>query len=258
MAIEFVKLEAARAARGVRLVVLGGVPSPWSEAAKGILHVKGIDALAVRYRVDNDSVRTWTGVQNAPVLMVDDEAPRSHWADILGRLERLDSRVPLVPQARDARLRLWGLAHEILGDGGLLWSGRLLMVHDSLTSGGERGFPVPVSQFLATRYGYDAARVPAARERCREVLELMLEAAREGRARGSRYLIGDALTAADIYAAVALAPFAPLEEALCPMIPMVRSAFDSLDRTSTPPVPAELLEHRAFVYERHLELPVRL
>jgi glutathione S-transferase len=88
------------------------------------------------------------------------------------------------------------------------------MVHDSLTSGGERGFPVAVSQFLATRYGYDAARVPAARERCREVLELMLEAAREGRARGSRYLIGDSLTAADIYAAVALAPFAPLEDAL--------------------------------------------
>ena len=258
MAIEFVKLDKARAARGVRLVVLGAVPSPWSEAAKGILHVKGIDALAVRYRLDDDALKAWTGVHNAPVLIYDDEPPRSHWADILALAERIDDRVPLVPEARDARLRLWGLGHEILGEGGLLWAGRLLMVHDSLTSGGERGFPAPVSQYLGKRYGYEPARVPAARARCAEVFELLAEAVRESRARGGQYLVGERLTAADIYAAVALAPFSPLDDTRCPLIPMVRGAFESLDKTLTPPVPAEVLEHRAFVYDKHLELPVRL
>jgi hypothetical protein len=40
MPIEFVDLEAARDAAGLRMVVVSGVPSPWGEAAKGILHVK--------------------------------------------------------------------------------------------------------------------------------------------------------------------------------------------------------------------------
>ena len=84
MAIEFVELDAARAARGVRLVLLGMVPSPWSEAAKGIFHVKGIDVVATRFRIGDDAVKAWTGIHNAPVVMFDDEPPRSHWADILG------------------------------------------------------------------------------------------------------------------------------------------------------------------------------
>jgi hypothetical protein len=38
--MRFVGLEEARAATGLKLVVAASLPSPWSEAAKGILHVK--------------------------------------------------------------------------------------------------------------------------------------------------------------------------------------------------------------------------
>ena len=43
MPFAYVSVEEAIQRRGVRMVVVGNVPSPWGEAAKGILHIKGID-----------------------------------------------------------------------------------------------------------------------------------------------------------------------------------------------------------------------
>ena len=48
MTFDYVSVEEAIERRGLRMVVVGGVPSPWGEAAKGILHIKGIDWVAVR------------------------------------------------------------------------------------------------------------------------------------------------------------------------------------------------------------------
>ena len=38
----YVSITQARAAPGLRMACLRGVPSPWTEAAKGIFHVKGL------------------------------------------------------------------------------------------------------------------------------------------------------------------------------------------------------------------------
>ena len=46
--VEFVELEVAKAARGLRLVTVGGIPSPWSEAAKALFVCKEIPFVAVR------------------------------------------------------------------------------------------------------------------------------------------------------------------------------------------------------------------
>ena len=43
MTFAYVSVEEAIERRGVRMVVVGNVPSPWGEAAKGILHIKGIE-----------------------------------------------------------------------------------------------------------------------------------------------------------------------------------------------------------------------
>ena len=48
MPIEYVSVEEAISRPGLRMVVVGGVPSPWGEAAKGILHIKRIPWCAVR------------------------------------------------------------------------------------------------------------------------------------------------------------------------------------------------------------------
>ena len=52
MSFEYVSVEEAIAKPGLRMVVVGGIPSPWSEAAKGAFAVKGIDWVATRLVYD--------------------------------------------------------------------------------------------------------------------------------------------------------------------------------------------------------------
>src|SRR4051794_12296224 len=99
--MRFVELEEARAATGLRLVIAGGIPSPWSQAAMGLFDMKGIDYLAVRFRPVAEQVRSWTGSHNVPVAVYADEPPRTGWAEILALAERLAPQPSLIPQDDD-------------------------------------------------------------------------------------------------------------------------------------------------------------
>lgn len=255
--MRFVELEEARAARGLRVVVVANVPSPWSQAALGTLDLKGLDYLAVRLRRADDETRRWAGARNAPVVLFDDEPPRTGWAEILALAERLGGRAALVPDDDATRVRLFGLSHEILGEGGLGWSVRLLLTHLGLETDGQRGWPRPVADYLAPRYGYAPERVDAARARALAVLALLDRTLAESRARGHEYLLGAAPTALDIHCAVVLGVIAPLPEPECPMPAPVRRAFETLDEDVRAGVTEALLAHRALMYARHLVLPVR-
>src|SRR6185312_3834327 len=48
MPVTYLSTEQAIARPGLRMVVVGNVPSPWGEAAKGIFHIKRLDWAAVR------------------------------------------------------------------------------------------------------------------------------------------------------------------------------------------------------------------
>ena len=133
MPIEFVDLDAAREAAGLRMVVVSGVPSPWGEAAKGILHVKGIPWKAVRLDQGDDAMAEWTGQRSGPVALLDDEAPRSGWIEILLLAERLAPSPPLLPRDPRERAQMIGWAHEICGEQGLGWVRRLQGVHTGLS-----------------------------------------------------------------------------------------------------------------------------
>ncbi|HVV50866.1 MAG TPA: hypothetical protein VHO06_14465 [Polyangia bacterium] len=255
--MRFVELEEARQARGVRVVIATNVPSPWSQAALGLLDMKGIDYLAVRFRRGDEEIKRWTGARNAPAVLVDDEPPRTGWAEIVTLSERLGGKVSLVSEDDDARLRMFGLSHELLGEGGLGWCVRLLLTHASLESDGRAGWPKPVAEYLAPRYGYAPERAAASRARAIAVLRLLERTLAESRARGHDYLLGPAPTAADVHAAVALAVVAPLPDADCPMLPPVRHAFVTLDPAVKAAVSPALLAHRALMFARHLVLPVR-
>jgi glutathione S-transferase len=261
-AVTFVDLEEARAARGLRLVIAGGVPSPWSQGAMGVFDVKGLEYLAVRFRRDSEDIKRWTGVPNAPVALYDDEPPRAGWAEILALAERLGGRRSLVPADADARVRLHGLAHEILGEGGLAWNVRLLLVHASFETNGQRGWPLPVARYLAPRYGYAAGdgadQATTARTRTIDALGLLDRTLAESHARGHEYLLGDGPTALDVYSAVGLGPVVPQPHELCPMLPPVRHAFETLDADVRAAASPALVAHRDLMFARHLVLPVRL
>lgn len=246
----YVDLETARAARGMRLVVVSGIPSPWSESAKGILRIKDIPFVCVRLGAMDKEVRSWTRSRNAPVALFDDEPGRTGWAEILELAERVAPSPSLVPNLPDARARMFGLAHEVLGDGGLMWSSRLVTIHVGLETDGERGFPPMIGGYLAKRYGYTKERIEIARPRIRESWKLLEDAL------GDReYFFGDAPTALDVYCAAGVNLFDLPTEEECAMLPLVRQAFSSV-RDDVPAPPSTIVAHRDRMYARHLERPI--
>jgi glutathione S-transferase len=255
--MRFVDIEEARAASGLRLVIAGNVPSPWSQAAMGIFDIKGIDYAAVRLRPAAEAIRVWTGSHNAPVAIYDAEPPRTGWAEILALGERLGGRRALIPESDEARVQTFGLAHEILGEGGLGWSVRLLLVHASLTTDGRDGWPSAVASFLAPKYGYAPERAASAHDRAIRVLGLLGRSLETSQRDGNDYFFGHEPTALDIYAATVTNIVATLPPAACPMPEPVRHAFETLDKTVRDAVPSGLIRHRDRMYEHHLQLPMR-
>src|SRR3954467_6353311 len=129
MTVQYISIEDAMKRAGLRMVVVGGVPSPWGEAAKGILHIKGIDWAAVRLVYDSKPLKQWAGQRSGPVVIFDNEPPRAGWSEILLLAERLAPTPSLLPADAAERATMFGLAHEICGEAGLGWSRRLQPIH---------------------------------------------------------------------------------------------------------------------------------
>jgi glutathione S-transferase len=218
--------------------------------------VKGLAWQAVRLVYDSDALKAWCGARNAPVVVHADDRPRSGWAEILLLAERLQAEPALLPAEAGARAEVLGLAHELMGEEGLCWSRRLQLVHAGLTGG--MGFKAPVARYLAKRYGYREPNTAAADARVHALLALFATRLQAQHARGSDYLVGSTLTAADIYLATALAMFTPLPEADCRMEPDTRAAFEWLDDRTRAALDPVLFELRERVYARHLERPLSL
>ena len=76
---------------GLRVVLVRGVPSPWSQAAKTIFELKHLPYVAAPLDVAgaNAEIAAWSGQNSAPVVAWQDEPPINHWLDILLLAERL-------------------------------------------------------------------------------------------------------------------------------------------------------------------------
>ena len=132
---EYLDVERAKELSGIRLVLTEGVPGPWGEAAKGLLHVKGLPFVRVRQvgGAENAALQAWTGSANAPQLVCDDEPARCGWTEIIACVERLAPNPALVPSAAEERAAHFGLIHLIAGEDGLGWLRRLMGLPDALT-----------------------------------------------------------------------------------------------------------------------------
>ena len=219
MTFEYLPVEQAIPHPGLRMVVVGNVPSPWGEAAKGIFLIKNIEWSAVRLVYDNEALENWAGQLNGPVAIYAEERPRSGWADILLLAERLKPAPAMLPADPAARALVLGLAHEILGEAGLCWTRRLQLVHAGLQN--APGFPPPVAKYLAKKYDYRPE-------------------------------------AAASYTPRVTALFGPLPPEQCAMKPDTRAAFEALDAPTKAALDPILFEHRDAMYAKHLELPLSL
>ena len=250
--MQFVDLEVAKAARGVRIVASAVVPSPWSEAAKAIFTVGGVPFVVTRGSPRDPAFVEWTRAHNVPVVFHDDEPPRIVWSQVVALAARLAPA--LLPREHARRIETMGYLHELAGEDGLAWNGRLLMIHASLTSDGARGFPLNVAKYLGAKYGYSADRIDIARTRARETLAAL--AARLGSA---PYFGGDRPDALDAYCAPFLTPLYPITDAECPGVqPALRAAFGVCADEIGADIPPTLTAHYKRMFASHLEWPIAL
>ena len=256
MPFDYVSVEEAIERRGLRMVVVSNVPSPWGEAAKGILHIKGIEWAAVRLVYDSEPLKEWAGQRSGPIAIYNDERPRSGWAEILLLAEALAPEPSLLPRDPAERALMFGLAHEICGEQGLGWSRRLQLIHAGLQNAG--GFPDRVSKYLAKKYGYSPEAGASASARVADLVHMLVARLKAQQKTGSRYYIGNAPTAADIYSATFAAMFVPLPPEQCKMDAATRAAFEQRDTAIEAALDPILFDHRDMIYGKYLELPLAL
>ncbi len=256
MTFEYIGIEEAIARDGLRMVVVGGVPSSWGEAAKGFFHIKRIPWFATRLVYDSEAPAAWAGgALSAPIVALDDEPRISGWQEILMLAERLAPEPALLPASTVDRERALELSGKFCEPNGLGWMRRLQVVHAGLAKIG--GFSERVAGYLGKKYGYTPDVGAEAGARTRELLDVFGSILRARRAAGSDYYL-DAMSAVDVYSATFMAMFRPLPEADCPMNAGIRAAFEWLDAETAAAIDPILFEHRDRMYARHLELPLSL
>lgn len=246
----------ARKARAMRLVVTEGVPNPWSEAAKGMLRVKRIDHLRVAQFPGeaNEELVRWTGLNNSPIAIWNDEPPRNGWSAIIALVERIAPVPALIPAREAERAAMFGMLHELCGEDGFGWNRRLFHFNslpDTPEINANKGLVR-----MRGKYGH-GGDMAHCRRRMIAVLTLLGERLRSQQAAGCDLYFGK-LSALDIYSACFMAMVRPLPIDLCPTSPELHDSYGLKDADVLAAVDPILLTHRDMVYDRWLELPMRL
>jgi glutathione S-transferase len=253
---DWVSIEEGRKLPGLRLVLLRGLPSPWSLAAKAIFEFKGIEVQRV-YRAPSDApeaLESWTGQASFPAAMHEGERPRTSWSEILLLAERLRPEPRLLPEDPHDRALVLGLSHEICGEMGLGWCRRLIGLEPRLRDDPADPGVVRFQQ----RYGSGRAERRSAKKRVVEVLGLLAGILREQRARGREFLVGSRPSAVDLYWATFSNMISLLPDERLPLPEGVRRGFSTSDRVLHEAVAPELIVHRDAIYQRYLRLPVEV
>jgi glutathione S-transferase len=253
----YYSVEEARRLPGLRLVVTAHMPGLWSEAAKGLFDAKKLPYVLVEQQVggENRALLEWTAQTSAPVAIWENERPRSSWMEQLYLAERLAPQPALIPQSLEDRLLMFGLCNELCSENGFAWNFRIASFHRTLNDPGADDYARRISHSLAPKYGYDPKLVDSAQKQMIEVVRHLRERLAEQNSKGSRFLIGDSLSALDVYWATLAGAIDPLPPDLCPNMPatMRRSYTDPELKEIAGP---EMLQHRDFVYAAHLKLPM--
>lgn len=261
--VAYVSVADAVQRSGLRVVLSPGFPGPWSVAAKIILDMKGIEYTPVAQAIGQEDkvLRDWTGQESAPVAVLDKERGRARWDEILLLAERLQPEPSLIPQDEAMRADMFGLANDICGEDGFGWNFRLYkMAAWEAALRGESGEPVFLSReqvdIMQYRYGDPSRSGGQAKARMEAILKLLATRLHANRQRGSIYLVGNSLTAADIYWTTFSTLVSPIRHEHCPMPDAYREMGQAMGADLGDAVDPILIEHRDNVLESHCALPL--
>jgi glutathione S-transferase len=146
-----------------------------------------------------------------------------------------------------------------MGENGFGWCRRLMLLRPGM---GDSDTPLESMRAtlgrMARQYGYSRAAADAAPARVAQILAMLSRQLAAQRVSGRRYLVGDELSAVDIYWAAMAALVAPLPAEVCAMPEMLRGLYAAPGPVVAAALDPALLEHRDRIYREHMEFPLAL
>jgi glutathione S-transferase len=249
--MKWVSVDEARTMPGIRLVLQKSSWAAWSECAKNILYYKKLPYAPVpQFSFEqNPEIVAWTGVRNQPQLVYENDPVRTNWLDILNLAERLAPEPALLPQDSAQRAMVVGLSNELCGEWGLGWCKRLQVVKPGFLPGAE--------DIMKKEYGLvDGDVQNPAERRMAEIVAMLAGRLHEQKKAGSRYFVGDQLTAIDIYWATFSNLLRPLPQEVCALNDNIRVPFSNPGAVIEAAMDPILYEHRDYIYNNFLQLPI--
>ncbi len=251
--MEYVDVAAARGMDGLRVAFVRGVPSPWGMAAKAMFEHHDIPFVAVEQKggEENPELVEWTRHRNGPVVIYNDEPPRVRWHEIMTLAERLGSGPSLVPVDIKNRMQMVGIVSELADEGGLVWQARMGMLHAGYKAQGDAVLRTP----MFVEYGYTQEAFEASLIRMNDIIGMLTDQVHAQRKAGSQYLVGDSLTAADLYWAFFSQPFRVSSPEINPMNETTRAMWEAGGKQWAN-LDAALFEQRDFIFDKHIKTPM--
>lgn len=252
--MKYLSVEEAVDLPGLRVVLTASVPGPWGEAVKALLVHKGIEFAPVAQVGGgaNEALQAWTGQSSAPVLVLDENPPVSHWLDQLHFIERLSDENPLLPAEMSARAEVIGLSALLAGADGIGWNRRLQLFAPTMVLA-----EVPEQvQRMSSKYGYTEIQAERASGKIQAQLGHLDDVMAAQERAGREYLVGDSVTAADFYLAHFAGLIKPLGPVDNPMPEWLREQYESADEATKNAFTPRLTALRDRMFERHINLPL--
>jgi len=250
--------EAAAMTTGTRVTFVPGVPAMFSEALKNICYVKGVPLIRVlhpRMGIDEETgedrqakLFELTAQTSLPTMLHDTERPRNVWIEQLALAERIGAACTpiLIPDNSELRAEVIGLCAIVLAEDGLVWNMRIL-----------------IDSPLGQKYGFSEEASAAAPRKIAEVIALLDRRLETQSQRGSKYLVGDMLTAVDIYWATLSMSLLPPPTEIMPLTRQNQNMMKYFEANSRIPEIAAALtkrieDHQRYILTTYCETPAVL
>ncbi len=252
--MEYITPTQAQDMSGLRLALTVAVPAPYSMSARAIFDIKHIEYVAVTQQGggQNEELIAWTGHRNAPIAVFNNESPRTGWLEILNLAERLGSGPGLIPTDIEQRMQMVALTNELIGENGFIWQMRLIMLG---LGGSQASAAAAKKNPMFADYGFSEEAKVQALLRAQTIMAKFTQHVSRQIEQHSHYLIGDSLTALDIYWAYFSQLLKTLPHEQCPMPVSLRQAYDASGKRLGD-CPEQLIEQRDWIFAHHLKLPM--
>ena len=189
-----------------------------------------------------------TAQTSLPAMFHDEERPRNVWIEQLALAERIgaDLTPKLIPGNFEQRTEVLGLCAILLAEDGFIWNMRIL-----------------IDSPLGQKYGFSKEASTVAPRKMAEIITLLDRRLEAQVRRGTSYLVGDALTALDIYWATFSMSVLPPAPEIMPVTRQNQGMLKYFEANSQIPEIAEVLtrriqDHQRFILTTHCETPAVL